>query len=395
MGDEEDQLQRDRGSPNGRKVGLRDRIKHFTWANFTCTQSTGGIAILLSQLPHQFSGQQTAGTVIFVFNLVVFVILCAAMITRFALHPQTMKRSVINTPESFFMGSFWVSCATIVICMQRFAVPHAGPWVVVAVRVLFWMYAAMTLLYTCVMFVVSFSQMPVQPDTLSPGVFLKVYNTMLSGTVASAISQSQPPNHRLPIIVAGIAYQGLGLLGSIVLLAWFIGGLFRYGLGAPNQRPGLFMPVGAPGYSILTFMGCAMNLPVEHSYFTRYPNAVEILQVLALWVSIFLWLFGFWLFAMALVANLPNVFPKVGGGRGIKPRMAFTLSWWALVFPNIGFVIGTGFIGQVLESDVIQWVATAMGILLFVVWLMDLVLHVKAMVAGQVMWPGKDEDASK
>ena len=36
---------------------------HFSW--FTCTQSTGGIAILLSECPKQFAGLQTIGTIIF------------------------------------------------------------------------------------------------------------------------------------------------------------------------------------------------------------------------------------------------------------------------------------------------------------------------------------------
>lgn len=35
-----------------------------------------------------------------------------------------------------------------------------------------------------------------------------------------------------------------------------------------------------------------------------------------------------------------------------------------------------------------------MTVLLFAIWLMDLVLHVKAVATGQIMWPGKDEDAS-
>jgi len=44
--------------------------ERFDWSWFTCTQSTGGIAVLLSECPHQFRGLQTIGIVIYLLNLV-------------------------------------------------------------------------------------------------------------------------------------------------------------------------------------------------------------------------------------------------------------------------------------------------------------------------------------
>jgi len=41
---------------NHGKVGLRGRLKHFTWAWFTATMSSGGISILLGETPHRFHG---------------------------------------------------------------------------------------------------------------------------------------------------------------------------------------------------------------------------------------------------------------------------------------------------------------------------------------------------
>lgn len=112
-----------RGSPHkedgGGKVGFRARIEHFTWANFTCTQSTGGIAVLLSETPHQFHGLQTAGVVVFILNLVLFAVFCAAMATRFILHPYTIKKSLTTVPECLFIGPFFLSCATIIMCSKR------------------------------------------------------------------------------------------------------------------------------------------------------------------------------------------------------------------------------------------------------------------------------------
>ncbi|KAI0837392.1 voltage-dependent anion channel [Hypoxylon sp. FL0890] len=381
--------------PNGqshrKKVSFRDRIAHFTWANFTCTQSADGIAILLSMTPYQFHGLQTAGVVVSIMKLVIFLVFCSMMITRFVLHPHMLKRSFTNPPELFFFGSFLLSIATSIICIERFGVPHTGSWLVVAIRVLFWIYTAVTLIYTTVSWVVAAAQSHVNPMEINPAVFLMVFNIMLTGTIAASITQSQPPVQRLPIIVAGIACQGLGWILSMMLLPWFIGSLLSNGLGSPDRRPGLFMPVGSSGYTIVSLIGCARYVPRDYGFFARFPAAADVLQTVTAWVGIFLWLFAFWLFAIALVANIPVMIPN----RHLQPRMAFSLSWWSIIFPNVGFTIATIMIGEELQSNAILWVATIVTILLFGAWLMDMGLHTNALVTGQIMWPGKDEDVSK
>lgn len=39
------------------KVGIRQRLKHFTFAWFLSTMSTGGLAIALAETPHKFNGR--------------------------------------------------------------------------------------------------------------------------------------------------------------------------------------------------------------------------------------------------------------------------------------------------------------------------------------------------
>ncbi|KAI0973085.1 voltage-dependent anion channel [Xylaria arbuscula] len=380
---EEQESSRNSGSPkepesDESKVGFRELIKNFTWTNFTCTQSTGGVAVMLSQTPFQFHGLQTVGVVVFILNLVLFVCFCTAMLTRFILHPNLFKKSVTTPPECFFLASFWLSIATTIICMQRFGVQHSGPWLVVVIRVLFWIYAAVTLLYYTTIFATLYLKPIIKPGELQPAVFLAAYNTMLTGTVAGSIAGSQPPAQRLPIIVAGVAYQGLGWMLCLILMPWFVGNTIGNGPGGPNQRPNLFLAVGSAGYTIVCLISCSQYLPNGYSYFARHPTGVEILQVMADWISVFLWLFTFWLFATALLVNLPTAFPKIGPGFRVRPRMSFELGWWSMIFPNVGFTLATGYIGKQFQSDAIEWIATVMTAVLFAFWLMDLALHAKA-----------------
>ncbi|BFZ55310.1 hypothetical protein PYCC9005_002350 [Savitreella phatthalungensis] len=395
-------------SESSSRVSIRDRIDHFTWPWFTCTQSTGGVAVLLSETPHQFNGLQTIGVIIFIFNLALFSIFICLMATRFILNPRKLRTSLTTGPECFFFGSFWLTIATIIFCMEQYAVGHTGDWIITAIRVVFWIYAAVTFCSTTVHLVVIASHADLDPLAMSPAWFLLIFNAMLTGTVASGIAKSQPPAQRLPILVAGVAYQGLGWIVSILFLTFFMALVLGKGLPEPDQRPALFMPVGASGYTIVALIGCARYIPENYAYFARHPTAGEVLQIVALWSSIFMWLFTFFIFAFALVANLPTALvwkrpkeqdlpdsssPLVGLQR--RPQMHFKLAWWAIIFPNVGFTIATIYIGQELESPGILWVGSAQTIAVVIFWLMDLILSAKAVITRQIMYPGKDEDKNQ
>jgi C4-dicarboxylate transporter/malic acid transport protein len=364
-----------------REASLVDR---FSWGNFTCTQSTGGVALMLSKTPYQFRGLQTIGVVVFILNLVLFILFVSAMICRFVRTPSSFRKSVMEPPEAYFTGSLWLSMATIIMGIHTFGVPHTGFWLIDVVRVLFWIYGAITLTYNVVIFVVMFSLAPFTPGSMSSPMFLMIYNAMLTGTVASVIAADQPPSHRMTILVAGIAFEGLGWILCLLFLPHFVGNMLVNGLGPVNLRPGLFISVGSAGYTIIALIGCAKAIPDGYGYFAKHPTAAETLNVMALWIGVFLWLFTFWLFAIAAVAHIPILVSKLSGDKS-RPRMSFALPWWAIVFPNVGFTIATVYIGEEFESDAIAWVATVMTVLVFAAWLMDLYLHLKSIFQKRIM----------
>ena len=74
------------------KEGNADRVFYdsITWANFALPMSTSSLAVLFAQTPHQFPGLTTIGKVIFIVVLVMFVLLAAAITTRFVLVPGSL-----------------------------------------------------------------------------------------------------------------------------------------------------------------------------------------------------------------------------------------------------------------------------------------------------------------
>ena len=364
------------------KVPLRERLKHFTWAWFTLTMSTGGIALLLQVTPHRFPHLTTLGTIVYVIDLVFFVALCIGMIIRLSLDPRAFKQSFLHPSESLLFPTFWLSMPTIIGCMQEYGVPSSGPWLVVTVRVLFWLYVACTFLVGVVQYFLLFSAKELTVHSMTPAWIMPIFPIMLSGTLAGIIAGSQPPSQSMPIIIAGFTFQSLGFMVATFMYANYIGRMMQYGFPAPSARGTMFISVGPPSFTGLAYINLATSLPQDYSFLASHPGAYDTLVTIATFSAIFLWSLAFWFFSISLLA-------VSAGAR----QMRFSLTWWSFVFPNTGFVIITTEIGTQLASEGILWIASIMTILLVAAWLIVLCCHVYAVCTSRILYPGKDEDA--
>jgi tellurite resistance protein TehA-like permease len=307
------------------------------------------------------------------------------MLTRWLLHPMHFSRSFTNPAESFFIGSFLLSMSVIVGGIQLYGITYgpAYPWLVDAVYILYWSYAAISLVNSIAQYSVLIHQSTSRPIPFTPSVFLAGYSAMLTGTIASLIAGTQPPDRAVLVIYSGCAYQGFGWLISLVCIVFFIRNALDNAVPPAKLRPSLFIPVGSVAYTIVALIGQANAIPSNPpvGYFALHLAAKETLQVVSLFLGVFMWLFSFWLFAIAVVGNV-----------GVIGKMPFSLSWWALVFPNVGFTLATSMIGRELQSEAVLWIASAMTIGLVGVWIVAAVGCVRAVWIGGIMAEGKDED---
>ncbi|KAF3005633.1 hypothetical protein E8E13_003091 [Curvularia kusanoi] len=306
-------------------VGLRERVKHVTWAWFLSTMSTGGLSIVLVETPHKFRGLHTIGLIVFIFDLCLFLTLCTLMLFRATLHGRHFASSFTHPAESFFLGSFFLSISVIIGCIQLYGITYGPgyPWLVDAVHVLYWLYAAVSLLNSLFQYYILIAFSKVRPVPFLPSAFLAGYSAMLTGTIASLMAGYQPPSRAAAIIVSGCAFQGFGWIISLICTSFVLKNLLDGGLPPAQLRPALFIPVGAGAYTIVALIGQANAIPQDYGYFAAHPSAKSILQTIAVFSGIFLWLFSFWMFAIAVAANVA----KIG-------KMPFALTWWAFIFPN-------------------------------------------------------------
>jgi len=368
-------------------ASIRERLAHFTWAWFEMTMSTGAIAIVLGnqqKLSYQFYGLRTIGKVFFIIDLVLFLLFCACMTIRFLVSPSALKRSLHHPHESFFFGTFWVSIALILYCTQLYGVPSCGPWLVKALEVCFWIYAGMALLVVVFQYHVIFDKnsLPVA-DTLPSWIF-PAYPFLVLGPLAGVLLYDQHGSSGVNILIGGILFQGLGFSLAFLMYSLYFTRLVGRELPIEPKRPAMYVAVGPAAYTANAFIALAYQapstLPANFLGMTVAPCG-ELWKAFGVPCGIFLWLLGFWFFAVATVSVVLSA-----------KKMHYTLNYWGFIFPNAGLTTATIQIGYVLDSNGIKAVATAMVICLVAGYIAVALATLKAVWKGEVLWPGRDED---
>jgi tellurite resistance protein TehA-like permease len=356
--------------------------------------ATGGIAVLLYRTPHQFTGLEIIGKIVYIFNLALFLAITACMGLRFISRPSAVKESFRDCNESYFAPTCLLAIATIILGAEAYGTSACGPWLQVALRIVFWIYVALATLMAVFhnWYLYHLSMGHHQPFPIVR--LLPSFPAMLSGTIASSIATNQPRDQALPILIGGVTLQGFGFIMSLLIYAEYQYFLAKHGLPERAERPQMFIAVGPWSFTALALIGMAKEavkvFPSRYIVSFADPQSPEsvpvstgdIALVIASFFAIFVWTMAFFHFCIAAISVLAST--KMLGGAG-APSMAVV--WWSMVFPNTGFIIATISIGQVLQSPAILWVSSVMTVLQVIMWLAVGGATIIAVARRRMLWP--------
>ncbi|KAL3436318.1 voltage-dependent anion channel-domain-containing protein [Aspergillus tetrazonus] len=370
---------------SGGKLNWKKRIRHFTWAFFTLTMATGGIANVIYSVPYRFRGLDTIGIIFFLANIVFYLVIWAILLTRFYLFPYTFKASLLHPTESLFVPASVVSFGTILINISQYGTDYTGPWLTDAVHILFWIDAALAVISSAGIYLLLWSTQTFTIAQMTPIWIFPAYPMLIIGPHAGLLCAKLGPSRALPIIVGGTTIQGVGFLVSLMVYSAFIYRLMSQKLPRENIRPGMFVSVGPSAFTVagLVTMAAQANSVFPDDFMGDGILAANVLKIVVNFASLWLWGLAIFFFFIASFAHLSAIGPG---------RMIFTMGWFSFVFPNTALITSTFAVGNAFSCKPILIIGCVMVIPLVLMWLFVVYMMIRAIILRHILWPQKGED---
>ncbi|RPB03838.1 hypothetical protein L873DRAFT_1668938 [Choiromyces venosus 120613-1] len=325
--------------------GWRDVLENkMTWAWYTSIMSSGGIALILYDLPYGFHSLWIIGMrIIYIASLVGFALLLATHLVRFMVNPRLISASITHPSEGLFVSTFAAALGILIVDGATYAEKmHTAHGI--ALRVSFWIFLVVSVIFGVGTPLAQFSKAP-QGERVRPFQLSKLVTVLpltLVGYAAATVAAHISTNDHhiaMPILYMGIAFQGMGILVSLLSLSNFVDRLYQYSLPSISQRPSMYVAVGPPAFSALSFAllaeQCLRHFPAEK---TAPGGATDIVGGVALYYilltfSLMFWGLSLWFFLISTFSNLAAL--------GVMDIGVQQLQMFALIFPNVGFALAT------------------------------------------------------
>ena len=224
-----------------------EHTSSINWAWFSANMATGSLAVLLFQTPHKFRGLISLGKVVFILDLISFIMFVALMALRFSRQPKTLVKSLRRTHLCFLLFNFCVCVSLVVHYISIYSTPSCGPWLIKALEVLFWCYLACVIVVAVFHHQFLFISRNLPLSAMTPSWILPIYPLLITGPLAATLLQHQPPWAASRIWVAGVLGQGLGWMVTTFLYVLWMIRLLHNNLPDPAHRPGMYIAVGPSG----------------------------------------------------------------------------------------------------------------------------------------------------
>lgn len=295
---------------------------------------TGIISIIMHILPWQFRGLGIISTIMFVFNLVIFVTFAILALVRLFTFPKHVKTETINVLEELsYLGAPAIAYLTLVAQVSLTCSEAWGFRLTVLAYVLWWIGLVWTVTLCSASVIILAKRSITNDRELSPAIFLPLISVMTLGTTGGiVVNYSVGMSARLAIPIIIVSYMCIGYAFFLSLLYYAIYAHRLIAVGPPMKAklPSLVVTIGPLG-QFATAIQVVSTAANTRGLFASYNQgtwltasaastisaASELIALLVIGFA-FLWVTVAWYLVIEAA---------------VMRKLPYSLSWWSLIFP--------------------------------------------------------------
>ncbi|KAL1584021.1 hypothetical protein WHR41_08101 [Cladosporium halotolerans] len=309
-------------------------VENFSFLWFTVLMDTGILSIIMHQNPYQFAGLGILSTIMFVFNLVLFILFTLILLVRIFLFPKRMAKDMTtNLVELSMTGTVPIAYFTLV-AQVSLTVSQAG-WgshaFTLVAFVMWWIGTAVALAIAVFVFFMVAKYSVTSIADLAPALvipYVSMCTNALVGGLISSYSAEISDRLAVPVIIVSYILLGVGLFVALLVFAACTIRFIDSGLPPPIQYPTLFLLVGPVGQAA----GAALSLgTASRMHFGGYGKGTLLQQMggstfssIGVWVALLL-------LGLAVFFTLFALSAMIEGA--INRQHTFSMLWWGTIFP--------------------------------------------------------------
>ncbi|KAH6696764.1 sulfite efflux pump SSU1 [Leptodontidium sp. MPI-SDFR-AT-0119] len=357
------------------KSRSRRIVRNFTPSWFAITMGTGIIAVLLFRLPYNGKWLYELSIIIFVFDLILFVLFCLISALRYLLYPEIWSAMLNHPTESLFLGTCPMGLGILIQMIVNVCVPAWGSWAVTLAWTLWWIEIVLSV---AICFYLPYMLMSVhKTDIASVTTFwlLPIVGVVIAAATGGTVAGVLPnPTHALWTLIVSYILWGIGVPLALFTLVLYYHRLTMHKLPPPAVISSVFLPLGPLGEGGFGIMKIGeVALTVFPATNTIIPSAGQIVHVFGFLTGLLMWGFGLaWLFwALASFS---------------RSKSPFNMGWWSIVFATGVFTGSTITLGQEMPSRFFDVLGTVFTVIVILFWMVTSAYTIRGTISGDLFF---------
>ncbi|MBF7688563.1 TDT family transporter [Acinetobacter rathckeae] len=335
-------------------------IRHFTPNWFTATMGTGVISLIISELPLLHPQMFTLGTILWLFNIILFIIFSVLYMLRWIFFYHEAKLILKHSSMLFFLGAIPMGLATIINGTLKYGIALLGEQAITLAHQLWCVDVVIAVFVAIFVPAMMFTKQKHALNTMTAIWLLPVVTAEVSASSGGILlGFIQDPQTELSILATSYMLWGISVLPAFSILTILFLRMALHKLPEQQMAISSCLALGPIGTGALALL--LLGKQSSHIFVLNHLNTLsDTIAAVSILGGLILIGFGFWWLAIAVFTIYKHL------GRQFK----FNLGWWGLTFPFGVYTLAILELGTQLHFNMMVYIGYGFAYILIALWVL-------------------------